>query len=152
MQFDAYEIQKYQQNRYPAFFVDKITDLFPGKYANGIKNFSFNEWFSQNRTDTSVPSVIIGEAMEQTYLMTFLSLPEYKGAKTSTVSAAVEFFRNVKYGASMKTEAKLLINSRGLTRGTVTATVCGEIVAKADFTVVIPSITEKFKPKKGEAK
>lgn len=147
MQFDAYEIQKYQQNRYPAFFVDKITDLFPGKYANGIKNFSFNEWFSQNRTDTSVPSVIIGEAMEQTYLMTFLTLPEYKGLKTSTVSVSAELFRDVKCGDTLEINAKLLINSRGLTRDTVSASVRGKIVAKADFTVVIPSVTEKFKPK-----
>lgn len=147
MQFDAYEIQKYQQNRYPAFFVDKITDLFPGKYANGIKNFFFNEWFSQNRTDTSVPSVIIGEAMEQTYLMTFLTLPEYKGLKTSTVSVSAELFRDVKCGDTLEINAKLLINSRGLTRGTVSASVRGKIVAKADFTVVIPSVTEKFKPK-----
>ena len=147
MLFDAYEIQQYQQNRYPAFFVDEITELTAGKCAKGIKAFSYNEWFSQNRTDVIVPFVIIGEAMEQTYLMTFLTIPEYKGLKTSTVSVSAEFFHDVKCGDTLEMDAKLLINSRGLTRGTVTASVRGEIVAKADFTVVIPSVTEKFKPK-----
>ena len=42
---DAYEIQTYQQNRYPLLFVDMITDAVPGKYAKGYKNFSYNEWF-----------------------------------------------------------------------------------------------------------
>lgn len=30
---DAYEIQTYQQDRYPLLFVDMITDAVPGKYA-----------------------------------------------------------------------------------------------------------------------
>jgi 3-hydroxyacyl-[acyl-carrier-protein] dehydratase len=39
------EIQKYQQNRYPCFFVDCIEEAIPGKSARGFKNFSYNEWF-----------------------------------------------------------------------------------------------------------
>lgn len=147
MIMDSVTVQQYQQNRYPAFFVDGITELTAGKFAKGIKTFSCNEWFFQNRTDAVVPFVIIGEAMEQTYLMTFLTLPEYKGLKTSTVSVSAELFRDVKCGDTLEINAKLLINSRGLTRGTVSASVRGKIVAKADFTVVIPSVTEKFKPK-----
>ena len=42
---DPVEIQKYQQNRYPCFFVDCIEEAIPGKSARGYKNFTFNEWF-----------------------------------------------------------------------------------------------------------
>lgn len=33
---DAYQIQKYQQNRYPLLFVDKITEAVPGEYAKRV--------------------------------------------------------------------------------------------------------------------
>lgn len=149
MLFDSREIQKYQQNRYPAFFLDSIENAVPGKCASGTKLFSYNEWFSQNRADISVPSVIVGEALEQTYLMTFLTLPENKGLKTSTVSLSAEYFKEVKFGDKLVTQAELLSNSRGLTRGTVVGKVNGEVVCKADFTVIIPAIMNEFKPKTG---
>jgi len=34
---DAYEIQKYQQNRYPLLFVDEIEEAVPGESAKGYK-------------------------------------------------------------------------------------------------------------------
>ena len=43
---DAYEIQKYQQNRYPLLFIDYVKEAIPGKMARGHKNFSYNEWIS----------------------------------------------------------------------------------------------------------
>ena len=39
---DAYEIQKYQQNRYPLLFVDEIEEAVPGESAKGYKNFTYN--------------------------------------------------------------------------------------------------------------
>ena len=149
MPFDAFDIQKYQQNRYPAFFLDSIENVIPGKYASGTRLFSENEWFSKDKADTTVPSVIVGEALEQTYLMTFLTLPENKGLKTSTVCLSAEYFKEVKFGDKLLTEAELLLNSRGLTRGTVVGKVNEEVVCKADFTVTIPAIMNNFKPKTG---
>lgn len=149
MPFDAFEIQRYQQNRYPAFFLDSIENVVPGKFTSGTKLFSYNEWFSQNRSDIFVPTVIVGEALEQTYLMTFLTLPENKGLKTSTVSLSAEYFKEVRFGDKLITEAELILNSRGLTKGTVVGKVNGEVVCKANFTVVIPTTMNEFKPKTG---
>ena len=42
---DAYQIQQYQQNRFPLLFVDQILEAVPGKSAKGLKNFTYNEWF-----------------------------------------------------------------------------------------------------------
>lgn len=33
------DIQKYQANRYPWFFVDMIEEIIIGKHARGFKNF-----------------------------------------------------------------------------------------------------------------
>ena len=43
---DAFEIQQYQQNRYPCLFIDYVEEAVPGKSAKGYKNWSYNEWLS----------------------------------------------------------------------------------------------------------
>ena len=85
---DPIEIQKYQQNRYPCFFVDGIEEAVPGKYARGYKNFTYNEWFfpAHFADEPNVPGFIQIEMLTQVFLMTFLTLPENKGKKTGFVS------------------------------------------------------------------
>ena len=41
----AYEIQQYQQNRYPLFFLDVVEEVIPGEYVRAKKNFTYDEWF-----------------------------------------------------------------------------------------------------------
>ena len=90
----AYEIQQYQQNRYPCFFVDYIEEVVVGKYAKGYKNFTYNEWFFPPHfaDDPNVPNFVQTETLIQVFLMTFLTIPENKGKKTSFVS-----MNNVKF-------------------------------------------------------
>ena len=45
LSFDAYELQKYEPNRYPFLFIDRVTECVPGEYAKGYKNLTNNEWF-----------------------------------------------------------------------------------------------------------
>ena len=82
------EIKECQQNRFPMLFVDRITEAVPGEYAKGFKNFSYNEWFfpTHYEDDPNVPGFIQVEALVQVFLMTFLTLDEYRGMKTSFVS------------------------------------------------------------------
>ena len=143
---DAAAIMKWQKNRYPAFFVDFIDEAVPGKSADGRKCFSTNEWFFQNRTDSFVPQVIVSEALEQVFLMTFLTLPENKGRTTSTISVSAEYPRAVKAGDTLEISARLALYSRGLARGTAVGTVGDEIACRAAFTVVVPSVMDAFKP------
>lgn len=92
---DAYEIQKYQQNRYPCFFVDFIEEAVPGKSACGYKNFTFNEWFfpAHFEDEPNVPGFIQVETLTQVFLMTFLTIPENKGKKTGFISINNARFR-----------------------------------------------------------
>ena len=45
LHFDLEGIKKSQRNRYPLLFVDKITEVIPGKSAKSLKCFTYNEWF-----------------------------------------------------------------------------------------------------------
>ena len=39
------DIIQYQQNRYPVLLIDRINEVTPGVEAEGIKAFTYNEWF-----------------------------------------------------------------------------------------------------------
>ena len=78
---DAYAIQQYQQNRYPLLFVDWITEAVPGVSAKGYKNFTYNEWFfpAHFADEPNVPGFVQVECLTQVFLMSFLTIPAYKG-------------------------------------------------------------------------
>ena len=61
------KITKLLPHRYPFLFVDRITELEPGKRVVGIKNVSCNEPFFQGHFPGNpiMPGVLIIEAMAQ---------------------------------------------------------------------------------------
>lgn len=92
---DAIEIQKYQQNRCPCFFVDRIEEAVPGKYAKGYKNFTYNEWFfpAHFEDEPNVPGFVQVETLTQVFLMTFLTMPENKGKKRALFPSITQSLR-----------------------------------------------------------
>ena len=149
LSFDLVGIKECQQNRYPILFVDKISKAVPGDYAIGHKNFSYNEWFfpSHYEDDPNVPGFIQVEALVQVFLMTFLTIPEYKGMKTSFVSINnVRFRKRIVPGDRLDIKANLKSFKRGLAMGVVSSTVDGVDAASAEFVVCIPDIMQSFKP------
>lgn len=149
LSFDLVGIKECQQNRYPILFVDKISEVVPGDYAIGHKNFSYNEWFfpSHYEDDPNVPGFIQVEALVQVFLMTFLTIPEYKGMKTSFVSINnVRFRKRIVPGDRLDIKANLKSFKRGLAMGVVSSTVDGVDAASAEFVVCIPDIMQSFKP------
>jgi 3-hydroxyacyl-[acyl-carrier-protein] dehydratase len=147
--FDLSGIKECQQNRYPMLFVDGISEVIPGSYAIGFKNFSYNEWFfpSHYEDDPNVPGFIQVEALVQVFLMTFLTKPEYKGMKTSFVSINnVKFRRKIVPGDRLVIKAHLKSFRRGIASGEVSSFVDGSPAASAEFVVCIPEILQAFKP------
>lgn len=150
---DVFQIQKYQQNRYPCLFVDYVEEAVPGKSAKGYKNWSFNEWFFPNHfpDEPNVPGFIQIECLTQMFLMTFLTIPENKGKKTSFVAVNnAHFKKKIIPGMRMDIEAVCKSFRRGLAVGSAKGYIGGELACEAEFTVVIPDVMNQFNPAKSK--
>ena len=147
---DAYEIQKYQQNRYPCFFVDFIEEAVPGKSACGYKNFTFNEWFfpAHFEDEPNVPGFIQVETLTQVFFMTFLTIPENKGKKTGFISINnARFRKKIVPGNRLYIKAELKSYNRGLAKGVAVGYVDNEVACQVELVVAIPEIMNAFMPK-----
>jgi len=147
---DAIEIQKYQQNRYPCFFVDFIEEVIVGKSAKGFKNFTFNEWYfpAHFADEPNVPGFIQIETLTQVFLMTFLTFPENKGKKTGFVSVNnAKFKKKIIPGNRLDIEATLDSYNRGLAKGRVSGFLNGELACQIELIVAVPDIMTQFTPK-----
>ncbi len=143
-------IKEYQQNRFPVLLIDGITEAVPGQYAKGYKNFTYNEWFfpPHFEDEPNVPGFIQMEVLSQTFIMTFLTLPEHKGKKTAFVKANnVTFKRKIVPGDRMDVEAVLDSFRRGVAKGHVTSNIKGEIACSAEFIIALPDIVKALAPK-----
>ncbi len=151
LSFDSIGIPASQRNRYPLLFVDKIVEAVPGASAVGIKNFTYNAWFfpAHYDDDPNVPGFILVEAMVQTFIMTFLSMDEYKGSKTNFVGLdKVKFRRKIIPGDTLTISAQLDSFKRGLAKGRAEGTVDSEFACCAHFEVSVPGVIDKFFPGK----
>ena len=148
---DPITVQEYQQNRYPCFFIDRITEVSPGKYAKGFKNFTYNEWFfpAHFEDEPNVPGFVQIETLTQVFLMTFLTLPGNKGKKTGFVSIKdAEFKKKIVPGDKLEIDSELKSFRRGLAIGSSKGFVNGELACKVDLVIAIPDIMTQFIPQK----
>lgn len=145
---DAFEIQAYQQNRYPLLFIDRVEEAVPGKSARGYKNFSYNEWFfpAHFEDEPNVPGFVQLEALTQMFLMSFLTIPENKGLKTAFISARAEFKKKIIPGDRLDISAELDSYRRGLASGRTYGYVAGELACSAELKIAIPDVLRGFRP------
>jgi len=144
------EILKCQKNRYPMMFIDQVTECIPGKYAKGFKLFSYNEWFFHGYETKSpkVWNVIQIEAMSQMFLMTFLSIEEFRGSvAVSNKFDNVQFLKRISPGDRLELEATLESFGRGVARGKVKGFVMEGLACSMDCTIVIPSLMPPIQDK-----
>lgn len=147
---DINAILKHQRNRYPVLLVDKISALYPGERATGIKCFTYNEWFFPGHFDDepNVPGFVQIESLVQTFILTFLCQEEYTGMKTNFVSINnIRFRRKIIPGDVLRIEASLKSFKRGIATGIAESFVEDEPACSAEFVVAIPEILNRFKPK-----
>lgn len=150
LSFDVPGIKQCQQNRYPLLFVDQITDVIPGKQARGKKAFSYNEWFfpAHFEDEPNVPGFILVESLVQTFIMTFLCMPEYKGKKTGFASIkSFQFKRKIVPGETLDIHATLDSMTRGVAKGRATGTVAGAPACEGEFVITIPDVLYQFRPR-----
>lgn len=146
---DAFEIQKFQQNRYPLLFIDYVELAEPGVMAKGHKNFTFNEWFfpAHFEDEPNVPGFVQMEALTQMFLMSFLTIPGNEGKKTAFLQANSSFKKKIKPGDRLDIEATLTSYRRGLAMGKAVGYVNGELACSVELMIGIPDYMREFRPK-----
>jgi 3-hydroxyacyl-[acyl-carrier-protein] dehydratase len=146
---DAYEIQKFQQNRYPLLFIDYVDEAIAGKSAKGYKNFSYNEWFfpAHFEDEPNVPGFVQMEALTQMFLMSFLTIPGNEGMKTAFIKTTTEFREKIIPGDRLDIVAELDSYKRGLAKGKSIGYLNGKVACKAELTIAIPDVMRSFRPK-----
>ncbi|MEM6683992.1 MAG: 3-hydroxyacyl-ACP dehydratase FabZ family protein [Pseudomonadota bacterium] len=148
--FDITQVLAAQCNRYPMLFIDKVVECEPGASALCQKNYTYNEWFfpPHYEDDPNVPGFVLVESLVQSFLMTFLSLPEHHGSRTNFLEVKnTAFRRRVVPGDIMLIESTLNSFKRGVARGTSVGRIDGELAVSGEFSVGLPAILDKFKPK-----
>ncbi len=107
---DIKQILQYHNCKYPCLMIDFAEEVIPGKSAKCHKNYTYNEWFfpAHFENDPNVPSSIQMEAMSQTLLMTFLTLPGYARINTACLRVNnLEFKRKIIPGERLDLNAEL---------------------------------------------
>jgi 3-hydroxyacyl-[acyl-carrier-protein] dehydratase len=148
--FGIERIRECLLNKYPWLLLDRVNDIEPGKYANAIKNFTYNESFFPIHFpgDPSVPGFIQIECCMQAFLLTFLSIDQYKRKETADrLLNNVQVKRKIVPGETLEMYAKLDRFSRGIAKGHVESYVNGEPAMSFEVTAVIVDELDKFKPK-----
>lgn len=147
--FDLPGIQRCQRNRYPMLFIDAVPRCVPGEYAEAYKLFSYDEWYFHGY-ETKAPKVwnaIQVEAMSQTFLMTFLSLPEHSGSVAmSSRFDNVQFLKRIQPGDCLILKATLTSFKRGIAKGKIVGTVAGQLACSMECVVVLPELISGTSP------
>jgi 3-hydroxyacyl-[acyl-carrier-protein] dehydratase len=150
LSFNAIELQKYEPNRYPFLYIDRVTECVPGKYAKGYKNLSNNEWFFPIHYEGHpfMPAAIQTEALSQMVTIIFTTLSgidsvDVKGAKWSA-----KFHKEIYPGDRLDIEAVADKFTRGVGIGHAKGYVDGELACEVEITMVIPCIFDKYRPRK----
>ena len=136
---DVTEIQKYLPHRYPFLLVDRVTELVIGESIVAYKNISINEGIFNGHFPQApiFPGVLIVEAMAQASgILGFKTLDKtpQDGSVYMLVGVDdVRFKRKVIPGDQLRLEAKVVSEKRGIWKFDCSASVAGELVAKASI-------------------
>ncbi len=147
LSLDAYELQKYEPNRYPFLYIDRVTECVPGEYAKGYKNLTNNEWFFPIHYEGHpfMPAAIQTECLSQMVTIIFTTLPGIDNVNVVGSSWKVKFHREIYPGDRLDIEAVAKAFTRGVGIGSAKSYVDGELACELEVTMVIPGEFEKYR-------
>jgi len=130
--------------------IDYVTSYVPGKYAEGYKNFTNNEWFFpiHFKDNPNVPGALQLECMAQMLTVAITTLPGLKGKITHALEHKVRFKKEIKPGDKLILKTKVLNWKRGICDGLAKGFVDEDLACEAEMKITIPEILEKYIPSK----
>ena len=147
---DADELQRYEPNRYPFLYIDRVTECVPGKYAKGFKNLTNNEWFfpKHYKGHAFMPAAIQTECLSQMVTVIFTTMPGIDCSDVVGSSWSAKFHKEIVPGDRLEIEAFAKSYTRGVGKGYARSYVDGELACEVEVTMVIPSEFDKYRPRK----
>ena len=126
--------------------IDYVTEVLPGKYANGYKVLDEKEWFFPIHFpgNPNMPGALQLEALAQMLTVAITTLPGLKGKVTHAISHTVKFKKEVIPGRKYIIKTKLNSWNRGICKGIGQGFTDGEIACEAEMTITIPEILKSF--------
>lgn len=146
MELNKSQILEYQQNRDPYLFIDHVTSIEPGKYANGYFDLKKDTWFLKVHWpgDENMPGMLQIEAMVQLAALSILTLPGNKGKLMYLLSAdKIRLIKKVTPGVRFYMNTKILNNKRGITECYAEGIVNDQIVSKAEFRIILKDVLKE---------
>lgn len=134
------EIQELIPNRFPIYFIDKVTELIPGEHVTAVKNVTINEEVFQGHFpgEPVFPGVLIVESLAQAGSIPLLKLDQFKN-KTAYLGGLdkVKFRKKVVPGDQLilKVDIVKLREFAGIGKGV--AYVDGKKVCEVEMTFII---------------
>ena len=145
------EILEFQQNKPPYLMIDFVSEVVPGKFANGYKELNQDEWFFKAhwKNDPNMPGMLQIEALIQMAALTILTLPGNKGKIVYVTSANnIKFSRKIIPGDKLQIETNLISWKRGIGKCYGCGKVDNQLVCSADFNIILPEEIRKFSVRK----
>ena len=150
MILDKKAILEYQQNRDPYLMIDYVSEVEPGKYANGYKVLKEDEWFFKVHwpKDPNMPGMLQIESLVQMAAMSILTMPGNKGKIMYLVSAnKLKFVKKILPGDKLEINTEVKIFKRGMATFEGRGTVKDQTVCQAEFNLILPEEIKNFNMK-----
>jgi 3-hydroxyacyl-[acyl-carrier-protein] dehydratase len=145
MQLEADQIEAVIPHRYPMLLIDRVIEMEPGKSGVAIKNVTANEWFFEGHFPGQriMPGVLIVEALAQTAAVTLMYGQETAGkAPLFAGIESMRFRRPVRPGDQLRLEFTLERMRGPLGKGSVRATVDGNLAAQGQISFALVELKE----------
>lgn len=134
------KLPEYISDRYPYLLIDRVDKVVPGKYAEGIKNLTWNEWFFpiHYKGDPCMPGYLIAEAVTELCTIPILILKGNEGKSVYLVgSKNMRLFNKATPGDRMDIVGEIVSNRHGLISAKGEATIEGRPVCSLEMSFVL---------------